>query len=111
MIGRGAVIRPDLMRRIKTGDVAMPWPQLQSWIIDYYAQLLVRMDPRHAPGLLKKWLGMMRTAYPEAETLHRMLRTERDPTVIGKILAACQTIISRQAELNDENESIALPVP
>ena len=60
------------------------------WIIDYYAQLLVRMDPRHAPGLLKKWLGMMRTAYPEAETLHRMLRTERDPSVIGKILAAYQ---------------------
>jgi len=90
MIGRGAIIRPDLMRRIKTGNDAMPWPQLHHWIIDYYTQLLVRMDPRHAPGLLKKWLGMMRTAYPEAETLHRMLRTERDPSVIGKILAACQ---------------------
>jgi len=32
----------------------------------------------------------MRTAYPEVETLHRMLRTERDPKVIGKILAGCQ---------------------
>jgi tRNA-dihydrouridine synthase C len=111
MIGRGAVIRPDLMRRIKTGDVAMHWPELQSWTIDYYAQLLVRMDPRHAPGLLKKWLGMMRTAYPEAETLHRMLRTERDPNVIGKILAAYQTTTSHHIELSDENESIALLVP
>jgi tRNA-dihydrouridine synthase C len=65
MIGRGAIIRKDLMRRIKTGTKAVPWPQLHNWIIDCYAQLLVRMDPRHAPGLLKKWLGMMRTAYPE----------------------------------------------
>jgi tRNA-dihydrouridine synthase C len=87
MIGRGAIIRPDLMRRIKTGDDAMPWPELLNWIIDYYAQLLVRMDPKHAPGLLKKWLGMMRTAYQEADTLHRLLRTELDPSVIGKILA------------------------
>jgi tRNA-dihydrouridine synthase C len=64
--------------------------QLHHWIIDYYAQLLMRLEPKHAPGLLKKWLGMMRTAYPEAETLHRRLRTERDPSVIGKILAAYQ---------------------
>ena len=90
MIGRDAIIRPDLMRRIKTGDEAMPWPQLHNWIIDNYEQLLVRMAPGHVPGLLKKWLGMMRTAYPEAETLHRMLRTERDASVIGKILVGCQ---------------------
>jgi tRNA-dihydrouridine synthase C len=91
MIGRGAIMRPDLMRQIKTGEDAMPWPELLNVIIDYYAQLLVRMEAKHAPGLLKKWLGMMRTAYPEAEALHRMLRTERDPSVIGSILAGCQT--------------------
>lgn len=89
MIGRGAIIRPDLMRRIKTGDEAMPWPELQRWVIDYYLQLIARMDPRHAPGMLKKWLGMMRPAYPEAETLHRLLRTEHDPQVVGKMLEAC----------------------
>jgi len=85
--------------------------QLHHWIIDYYEQLLVRMDPRHAPGLLKKWLGMMRTAYPEAETLHRMLRTERDPSVIGKILAACQTSTSHLQDLSDQRDSIALLAP
>ena len=111
MIGRGAIIRPDLMRRINTGDEAMPWTQLLSWIIDYYEQLLLRMDPRHAPGLLKKWLGMMRSAYPEAETLHRILRTERDPGVIGKILAASQASTSHPEELRDQRESIALLTP
>lgn len=91
MIGRGVIIRPDLMHRIKTGDEAMPWTALQGWVIDYYEQLVARMDPRHAPGMLKKWLGMMRTAYPEAETLHRNMRTEHDPVVVGKILASRQS--------------------
>jgi len=90
MIGRGAIIRPDLMLRIKTGHEAMLWPELLVWIIDYYDQLVARMDPRHAPGMLKKWLGLMRAAYPEAEILYRMLRAERDPSVISKILAAYQ---------------------
>jgi len=86
MIGRGAIVRPDLMRRIKTGDEAMPWPELLPWIIDYYDQLCARMDPKHAPGRLKQWLGMMRAAYPEAEAMHRTLRTERDPVAVGKML-------------------------
>jgi tRNA-dihydrouridine synthase C len=86
MIGRGAIVRPDLMRRIKTGDGAMPWTELLPWIIDFYDQLRDRMDPRHAPGRLKQWLGMMRPAYPEAEALHRAMRTERDPVVVGKML-------------------------
>lgn len=90
MIGRGAIVRPDLMRRIKTGNEAMLWPELLPWVIDYYDQLCARMDPKHAPGRLKQWLGMMRAAYPEAETLHRTLRTERDPAAVGKMLAACQ---------------------
>jgi len=88
MIGRGVIIRPDLMRRIRTGEVAMAWSALLPRVIDYYEQLCARMEPRHAPGRLKQWLGMMRAAYPEAETLHRTLRTERDPAIVGKMLAA-----------------------
>jgi len=89
----------------------MPWPQLHHWIIDYYAQLLLRMEHKHAPGLLKKWLGMMRTAYPEAEALHRMLRIERDPRVIGKILAGYQTATSQPEDLREQSESIEMLGP
>lgn len=91
MIGRGVIIRPDLMRRIKTGDAAMTWPELLPWVIDYYDQLCARMDARNAPGRLKQWLGMMRAAYPEAEIMYRTLRTERDPTAVGKMLVARQS--------------------
>lgn len=87
MIGRGAIVRPDLMRRIKTGAAAMSWTELMPWVIDFYGQLCVRMEPQHAPGRLKQWLGMMRTAYPEAEALHRTLRAECDPVAVGRTLA------------------------
>jgi tRNA-dihydrouridine synthase C len=88
MIGRGVIIRPDLMRRIKTGEEAMEWLALLPWVIDFYEQLCARMEHRHAPGRLKQWLGMLRAAYPEAEILHRTLRSERDPVAVGEMLAA-----------------------
>lgn len=86
MLGRGAITRPDLAKRIKHGRDAMTWAELLPWVVDFYALLRARMDLRYAPGRLKQWMGMLRTAYPEAETLYRILRTERDPDAIRKLL-------------------------
>jgi len=86
MIGRGAITRPDLARRIKTGEQPMPWPELLPWVVDFYDLVRSRVVPKHAPGRLKQWLGMLRAAYPEAAALHQTLRTERDPDVIGRML-------------------------
>jgi tRNA-dihydrouridine synthase C len=88
MIGRGAILRPDLMHRIKTGNDALQWNELQPWVVDFFQQLRDRMEPQHAPKRLKQWLGMLRTAYPEAEILYQQLRAERDPVAVAKILAA-----------------------
>ncbi len=87
MIGRGAILRPDLMHRIKTGNDALQWQELQPWVADFFQQLRDRMEPQHAPKRLKQWLGMLRTAYPEAEILYQQLRAERDPVAVAKILA------------------------
>jgi len=86
MIGRGAIVRPDLMLRIRTGEAAMPWPALLPWVVDYYQRLRCRVEAKHAPGRLKQWLGMLRSAYPEADMLHQTLRTERDPDAVGRML-------------------------
>lgn len=88
MIGRGAILRPDLMHRIKTGADAKNWAELQPWIADFFQQLRVRMESQHAPKRLKQWLGILRTAYPEAEILYQELRTESDPIKLSKILEA-----------------------
>jgi tRNA-dihydrouridine synthase C len=91
MIGRGAIVRPDLARRIKTGAPALTWPELLPWVREFYQQMRARVEPRHAPGRLKQWLGMLQNAYPEAGALHQTLRTERDPIALGTVLEGlCQ---------------------
>ncbi|MBZ0106450.1 MAG: tRNA-dihydrouridine synthase family protein [Sulfuricella denitrificans] len=92
MIGRGAIVRPDLALRIMTGNAAMAWPDLLPWVADYYLRLRARVEPKHAPGRLKQWLGMLRSVYPEAEALHQILRTERDPDVVERMLQAISPV-------------------
>jgi len=88
MLGRGLITRPDLARRIRSGEDAppMPWSELLPWIIAYFAQVRAAANPRHAPGRLKQWLGMLRGAYPEAELLHRELRALHDPAQVARRL-------------------------
>lgn len=87
MIGRGAVTRPDLARRIRGGE-AMAWEELQQLLRDYYAGVRTRTEPRHAPGRLKLWLGMLKDAYPEAEALYQRVRGERDAEAVARLLDA-----------------------
>lgn len=89
MLGRGIVTRPDLARRIRHGGAAMAWRDLLPWVADYYAQVRAHADPRHAPGRLKQWLGMLAPAYPEADTLYRLARPERDLEKLAWLLALC----------------------
>jgi tRNA-dihydrouridine synthase C len=88
MLGRGLISRPDLARRIRAGEDTppMPWRELLPWLIEHFRQARVAMDPRHAPGRLKQWLGMLRAAYPEAEALHRELRLLHDPQLAAERL-------------------------
>lgn len=89
MLGRGLITRPDLARRIRAGEDAppMPWGELLPWIAGYFAQVRAAANPRHAPGRLKQWLGMLRGAYPEAELLHQELRALHDPAQVARRLA------------------------
>jgi tRNA-dihydrouridine synthase C len=80
MLGRGLIVRPDLARCIREGEGAppMPWPEMLPWLGEHYRQVRAA-GPRHAPGRLKQWLGMLRATYPEAVALHRELRLLHDP--------------------------------
>ena len=75
------------MRRIYGNHAVMQWAELQPWTADFFQQLRDRMEPQHAPKRLKQWLGMLRSAYPEAEILYQQLRTERDAVAVAEILA------------------------
>lgn len=88
MLGRGLIVRPDLARHIREGEGAppMPWRELLPWIAAHFDALRAATDPRHAPGRLKQWLGMLRAAYPEAVALHRELRPLHDPEQVAQWL-------------------------
>ena len=85
MIGRGAVADPFLARRIRAlsnGETleqtrADDWAELLPLLVDFWVQVLARVEPRHAPGRLKLWLSSLRRTFVEAEALYMAVRTLR----------------------------------
>jgi tRNA-dihydrouridine synthase C len=85
MIGRGAVADPFLARRIRAlsnGELleqtrADDWAELLPLLVDFWVQVLARVEPRHAPGRLKLWLSSLRRSFIEAEVLYMAVRTLR----------------------------------
>lgn len=89
MIGRGLVARPDLALQIRSaaGEVALwHWADMLPILADFFAEVRRKVEPKHAPGRLKQWLGYLRRSYPEAEALYGELRTLLDPDAITALL-------------------------
>ena len=92
MLGRGAVADPFLAERIRGTRPEQPgehdWRELQPYLADFWAQVQQKVAPRHAPGRLKQWLGLLRRNYAGAEALWRRVRESNDAGEIGGVLAA-----------------------
>ncbi|UOP05041.2 tRNA dihydrouridine synthase [Conchiformibius kuhniae] len=94
MLGRGAVMRPDLARQIRrfeqkqAADAAVFGDEVLQWIRDF-VELCVQHEPqgKYAAARLKQWLGMMKHAYPEAQTLFERIRKQSDTDAIRRTLA------------------------
>ncbi len=107
MIGRGAVTDPFLARRIKASnagevlpaDRAADWPECLVLIASFWAQIQARVQPHHAPGRLKLWLGSLRTTFADADALYSEVRVLRAPPDIDNLLkrydASFSTILMR----------------
>lgn len=97
MLGRGAVMRPDLARQIWRYEQGLPIDEAQfhdeiiTWI-QLFIDLCLQHEAqgKYAVARLKQWLGMMKTAYPEAETLFTLIRKETDIARIQPIIASFQ---------------------
>ena len=94
MLGRGAVIRPDLARQIKQYEQhghaeAMPFSEILEWIRLFYDLCLEKEGYNKYPAArLKQWLGMMKKAYPEAEALFACVRPIKDTNDVRAALHA-----------------------
>ncbi|WII92535.1 tRNA-dihydrouridine synthase [Kingella negevensis] len=97
MIGRGAVIRPDLARQIKqylrgeSVQAATFNEEIIDWIRLFF-DLCFAKEPngKYAVARLKQWLGMMKKAYPEAQQLFDAIRTLREADEIREVLHSFQ---------------------
>ena len=93
MIGRGAVMRPDLARQIKQylrGEpvqAALFNQEIMAWIRLFFDLCLAHESQgKYAVARLKQWLGMMKKAYPEAAQLFAAVRTLREANEIQRVL-------------------------
>ena len=95
MLGRGAVADPFLARRIRAlmngalpdRERASDWLALLPMLADFWNQVLLKVEPRHAPGRLKLWLGALRRTFVEAGVLHTAVRTLRGVEETTRMLA------------------------
>ncbi len=94
MLGRGAVMVPDLARQIRqyaAGEpvVAADWPQLQAWISLFFELCCAKEAHNTYPvARLKQWLGMLKRVYPQADALFERIRTLKDPASVRQALQA-----------------------
>lgn len=84
MIGRGAVMRPDLARQIKQYEAGqtvtpMPFGEIAHWIVRFFDLCVAKeAENKYPQARLKQWLGMMRKVYPEADDLFGRIRTLKE---------------------------------
>ena len=92
MLGRGAVITPDLARQIQRHNQGLP-PQPAGfadylvWIRRFFQLCREHAgDTPYPAARLKQWLGMMKTAHPQAAHLFTQLRPLTCPQQIEQLL-------------------------
>lgn len=96
MLGRGAVIRPDLARQIKQYENGGPvkdtdFAEVSKWIRQFFELCLTKEANNKYPiARLKQWLGMMKKTSDPAQTLFDRVRTVKDADEVRRILSASE---------------------
>lgn len=92
MLGRGAVIRPDLARQIKqyeNGETVKDtdFAEVSSWIVQFFDLCLVKeANNKYPVARLKQWLGMMKKEFEQAQILFDRIRAVKEADEVKQIL-------------------------
>ena len=89
MIGRGAVIRPDLVGQIRDTQDALTWSDLVQWQLKFLDDMYqavqqpnithegyVKSTEKGAIGRYKQWLAMLSQYWPQAKLLFELVKRE-----------------------------------
>lgn len=92
MLGRGAVIRPDLARQIKQYEMGEPvvetnFVEISEWINLFFDLCLQKeANNKYPVARLKQWLGMMKKEFFQAQVLFDEIRSIKEVDEIKAIL-------------------------
>ncbi len=92
MLGRGALIRPQLAKQIKAYEAEQPieendWEAVKTYLQVFFQKCLTLEEKKQYPAArLKQWLGMLQQNYPQAAELFASIRTMHDNHAIQTIL-------------------------
>ncbi|MFV2028744.1 tRNA dihydrouridine synthase [Neisseria sp. S1] len=93
MLGRGAVMRPDLARQIAqyehgTTVVEAQFSEVMDWVRLFFDLCLKKeANNKYPVARLKQWLGMLRKVYPEAQLLFEHIRTIKEAEALEQALS------------------------
>ncbi len=85
MVGRGALMLPNLAQVIKHTDEVMPWHEVQKLLLDYTECETYGDKSKYYPNRIKQWLKYLKLQYVEADELFQEIRT----------LKTAESIVSR----------------
>lgn len=79
MVGRGALMLPNLAHVIKQTDThpvnVMPWHEVQQLLLNYTEGEIYGDRSKYYPNRIKQWLKYLKLQYNEADALFQEIRT------------------------------------
>jgi len=75
MVGRGALMLPNLAQVIKQIAPVLPWDEVQKLLLDYSRCETYGDKSKYYPNRIKQWLKYLKLQYFEADALFQEIRT------------------------------------
>lgn len=97
MLGRGAICDPALALQIKQRasdeeSTAMEWTTISSLILECSERMRQDYQTKHIVMRIKQWLGMMRKARPEAQTMFEQVRLLNHIEEVSELMRAANSV-------------------
>ncbi|MGG4608625.1 tRNA dihydrouridine(16) synthase DusC [Providencia sp. Me31A] len=86
MIGRGALITPNLSRVIKHNHNKMPWDQVGQLLLRYTELEKQKDTGNYHAARIKQWLGYLRKEYQQADELFSQIRALKKAPQIAQVI-------------------------
>ncbi|MCW8834503.1 MAG: tRNA-dihydrouridine synthase [Colwellia sp.] len=86
MVGRGALMLPNLGQVIKQIAPVMPWNEVQALLLEYTCCETYGDKSKYYPNRIKQWLKYLKLQYTEADELFQEIRTLKTAQAIKDLL-------------------------